>query len=104
MKKLMHITAALALMTGPALAGNWSSNAPDVSHLVGSPVETPIYAYNGSTNYCPAGFQPISISGVICCGQPNQAQSYQSMFTQASSSPRRSRVVCPVGEKGCYTN
>lgn len=74
--------------------------------------EANIYPYATSANHCPAGLQPISINGVICCGTPNQSMSYQ----QAKAAPvmrkkiyrkptvRRARVVCPVGEKGsCYT-
>ncbi|MGJ8625701.1 MAG: hypothetical protein ACSHXB_01970 [Sulfitobacter sp.] len=71
--------------------------------------EVNIYPYQASSNYCPAGMQPISISGVICCGTPNQSVSYQ----QAKAAPvKRHRVVkrryvrsarahCPVGTKGC---
>ncbi|MBT0956067.1 hypothetical protein IV417_01595 [Alphaproteobacteria bacterium KMM 3653] len=40
--------------------------------------EAKIYPYHGE-NYCPAGLQPITISGVICCGTPNQTVSYASM-------------------------
>jgi len=74
-----------------------------------------IYPYSTSVNYCPAGLQPITIDGVICCGTPNQSVSYQSMKAhpvtrkarpvrarRASPAPT-SRIVCPVGEKGCYT-
>lgn len=66
-----------------------------------------IYPYGGE-NFCPAGYQPITISGVVCCGIPNQSMSYQ----QAKMTPaprkvirrhvRRARAVdCPVGTKGC---
>lgn len=71
-----------------------------------------IYPYSTSANYCPAGLQPITINGVICCGTPNQSVSYQSMKAhpvvrkvrarRANPAPT-SRIVCPVGEKGCYT-
>ena len=40
--------------------------------------EPRIYAYHAE-NFCPAGLQPITIDGVICCGTPNQSTSYQSM-------------------------
>jgi len=71
-----------------------------------------IYPYSTSANYCPSGLQPISIDGVICCGTPNQSVSYQSMKAQPAARKVRarrlaaaptSRVICPVGEKGCYT-
>jgi hypothetical protein len=72
--------------------------------------EAKIYAYQGA-NYCPAGFQPITISGVICCGKPNQHMSYQ----QAMAHPvkkrhthkkvvhrvKSARVRCDPTTKGC---
>lgn len=69
--------------------------------------EAKIYPYHGA-NYCPAGFQPVQISGVICCGQPNQHGSY----SQALAHPAKKRHVavknvysakahCPAGTKGC---
>ncbi len=64
-----------------------------------------IYAYPSNANYCPAGLQPITISGVICCGTPNQSMTYQ----QVMRHPVRKKVhrvkhseVCPEGQKGCY--
>lgn len=87
---------AFLLGAAPALAG-----------------EARIYPYASSANYCPTGFQPISINGVICCGVPNQSVSYQSMKAHAVARKARvrrrvaaaptSRIVCPVGEKGCYS-
>jgi len=69
-----------------------------------------VYAYPTSANYCPAGLQPITIDGVICCGTPNQSVSYQSMKAhpvvrkvRARRVAASSRIICPVGEKGCYT-
>lgn len=66
-----------------------------------------IYPYH-SANYCPAGLQPVTISGVICCGTPNQHISY----AQAKAHPvKRHRVAkqhtrsatahCKAGHKGC---
>jgi hypothetical protein len=68
-----------------------------------------IYPYHGA-NYCPAGFQPVQIAGVICCGQPNQHMSY----SQALAHPmpkkkvykvrykvRSARPTCMAGTKGC---
>lgn len=69
-----------------------------------------IYPYAASANYCPAGLQPITISGVICCGVPNQHVSYQSMMThpvrkhyvkKVHHRPRSARAHCPAGTKGC---
>ncbi|MGC1494404.1 MAG: hypothetical protein WA790_01255 [Sulfitobacter sp.] len=70
--------------------------------------EGKIYPYHASANYCPAGLQPITISGVICCGTPNQHISY----AQAKAHPvkrhrakrhytRSAKAHCPVGTKGC---
>lgn len=70
--------------------------------------EAKIYPYHG-TNYCPAGLQPVTISGVICCGKPNQHISY----SQAMAHPQKKRHVrkhrpvysarahCAAGAKGC---
>ncbi|MEX0285620.1 MAG: hypothetical protein AB3N23_13510 [Paracoccaceae bacterium] len=58
-----------------------------------------VYPYASSANYCPAGLQPVSINGTVCCGTPNTNMTYQ----QATAAPRRrahSRS-CPIGVKGC---
>ena len=77
--------------------------------LPASAMDAKIYPYHASANYCPAGLQPISIDGVICCGTPNQTMSYQQV--KATPAPRKvkyvarkaqRKMVCPVGEKGCY--
>ncbi|MEL6886911.1 MAG: hypothetical protein AAFP87_20555 [Pseudomonadota bacterium] len=65
-----------------------------------------IYAYKSHANYCPAGLQPITISGVICCGVPNQSVSYQQMLAHPVAKKRHvirrsARANCPVGTKGC---
>lgn len=71
--------------------------------------ETRIYAYESKANYCPNGLQPITLNGVICCGTPNQTASYQDMMAHASGArrsytmPASKGMVCPEGEKGCYT-
>ncbi len=66
------------------------------------------YAVHSNANYCPAGLQPITISGVICCGTPNQSVSYNQMLAHAAPrkhTPRKvysnARADCPVGTKGC---
>ena len=70
-----------------------------------------IYAYDGAANYCPSGLQPITMNGVICCGQPNQSQSYQQVMQHPAPKPRhhvkrvrhdRSVGTCAEGVKGCY--
>lgn len=84
--------ASLALAT-PALADEMTKEAA---------VGPKVYAYASKANYCPEGLQPVSLSGVICCGAPNQKLSYQQMLAQGTGYARRtSRPDCPVGVKGC---
>jgi hypothetical protein len=69
-----------------------------------------IYAFDAGANHCPNGLQPITMNGVICCGQPNQNQSYQQVMrhpvvkTHHVKAVRHTRTVgtCAEGEKGCY--
>ena len=60
------------------------------------------YPVHTHVNYCPAGLQPISVGGVICCGRPNTHVTWNQMkqhpvakrtYTYQSS--------CPPGQKGC---
>ena len=71
-----------------------------------------VYAYPSSANYCPTGLQPVTISGAICCGTPNQTVTYAQVKAHPAPrvkrhvhrvvTPRRSaRAHCPVGVKGC---
>lgn len=75
--------------------------------------EPRVFPYEGVANHCPAGQQPVSMDGVICCGVPNQTVSYQAMMRHGSTArPRMTRVssansygtICPEGQKGCYSN
>ena len=64
-----------------------------------------LYPYASKENYCPAGLQPITIAGVICCGVPNQSMTYQQVMRHPA--PKRvhrvrAAKVCPEGAKGCY--
>lgn len=70
--------------------------------------EAKIYPYHAHANYCPAGLQPITISGVICCGTPNQHVSYQHMLMHPVKKKvhrvhkvRSARPSCQPGTKGC---
>jgi hypothetical protein len=70
--------------------------------------EVTIYPYASSHNFCPAGLQPVSISGTICCGVPNTHVSYQSAKAHPVQTHRvthnpvhRATNSCPVGTKGC---
>ena len=58
-----------------------------------------VYAYGGVANYCPAGLQPVTINGVICCGTPNQGITYQQAKSHPHPVVRRHvhRVARPVG-------
>lgn len=64
-----------------------------------------IYAYSSHQNFCPAGLQPVTIDGTICCGRPNQGISYQQALAHSVAKKRHVRRVkqssCPVGTKGC---
>ena len=51
--------------------------------------EAKMYAYHGVGNYCPAGLQPVTMGGVICCGVPN-AGSYQQAMMHPT--PRKKHV------------
>ncbi len=62
------ILAALAATLLPAGAHAWES---------GNSWQPMIYSYETKHNFCPAGLQPITLNGVVCCGTPNQGQSYQ---------------------------
>ncbi|WP_371226614.1 hypothetical protein [Roseovarius sp. 2305UL8-3] len=70
--------------------------------------EAKIYTYASKENFCPAGLQPITISGVICCGTPNTSHTYQKVMAhpvkKKTHHVRQSRAVdtCREGEKGCY--
>lgn len=68
-----------------------------------------IYPVHSKHNYCPAGLQPITISGVICCGTPNQDMSYTQVMAHPVQkarhhhTPRQRHVdTCREGEKGCF--
>ncbi|MEX0369219.1 MAG: hypothetical protein AB3N09_01210 [Tateyamaria sp.] len=64
-----------------------------------------IYAVHSKHNYCPAGLQPVTMDGTICCGRPNQGITYQQALAHAAAQKRHVRRVqqasCPVGTKGC---
>ena len=68
--------------------------------------EAKIYPYHGP-NYCPAGFQPVQIDGVICCGRPNQHKSYSQALAHPVAKKHKprpvysARVQCKPGVKGC---
>jgi len=70
----------------------------------GTAGEPKYYPYPASANYCPAGLQPVSIGGIICCGTPNQSHTYAAAMSHPAPKrhkPRVSHAECPVGVKGC---
>ncbi|MCG7494418.1 hypothetical protein [Thalassobius sp. Cn5-15] len=83
---------------------------------MGAQAEPRVFAYEGVANHCPAGQQPVSMDGVICCGVPNQSVSYQAMMRHGAtrsysrakpmvkSASYASDTICPEGQKGCYSN
>lgn len=95
MHRFLTAGLGLVLMSSGALADGHSTSGPRV------------YPVHGVENYCPTGLQPVTISGVICCGTPNQKMSYQHAL--AHGHPKRARVHrvrsksadCPIGTKGC---
>lgn len=76
-----------------------------------NPSDVKVYKYSSKKNYCPAGLQPVTISGAVSCGRPNQSKSYQQMMAQPKAVKRktvrrvtyhRSAVpICRPGTKGC---
>jgi len=67
--------------------------------------EAKIYAVPSHENFCPAGLQPVTISGSVCCGVPNQHVTYHQVMQHPAPKKVRehysARAHCPVGTKGC---
>ncbi|MEP4197532.1 MAG: hypothetical protein ABJL99_18065 [Aliishimia sp.] len=94
----MRIRAAIFAGLGLAIMGALPASAEGPK----------IYPVNTGHNYCPAGLQPVSMDGTICCGVPNQGYSYQSVMSHPVKKIHKVRKVrhvravdCPIGEKGC---
>jgi hypothetical protein len=70
-----------------------------------------VYPVPTKSNYCPAGLQPVTISGTISCGSPNKTVTYQQMMTHPQKARvkhkpkatyrRSARPTCDPGAKGC---
>jgi len=58
-----------SMIAAPALAWTSESTQPTADGML-------VYGYN-TTNYCPAGLQPVVVGGVVCCGVANTTN-YQS--------------------------
>jgi hypothetical protein len=89
MRLSLTLAAGLALLAAPSLA------------------QTAVYAFESKQNFCPAGLQPVTISGTICCGVPNKPQSYQQAMRHPVAKHYSHRTVmrartCPEGVKGCF--
>jgi hypothetical protein len=52
-----------------------------------------IYAYPTASNYCPAGLQPVTINGVICCGVPTASGTYYNAPGVRRAPPPRGTFV-----------
>lgn len=67
--------------------------------------EPKIYPVHTAHNFCPAGLQPVTMDGTICCGKPNQSHSYSAMMTHGGKAKKRvmraKAADCPIGVKGC---
>lgn len=95
--RMMAVACAAAFTAGAASADGHISQ-PSLSG-------PKIYAYETHANYCPAGLQPVTINGVICCGTPNAGITYQQAMSHPVKRTYRTytrRLNCPPGVKGCY--
>lgn len=73
--------------------------------------EANVFPVHTKANYCPAGLQPVTISGSISCGSPNTHVTYPQMMThpQTTRVKKKHRVSyqhsalpsCSAGTKGC---
>ena len=59
------------------------------------------YPVHTHVNYCPAGLQPISLGGVICCGTPNTHVTWEQMKKHPVTRTYVYQDNCPAGQKGC---
>ena len=93
MRYITGCVVGLLLTAGAALADAHSNGGAK------------IYPVHTKHNYCPAGLQPVSMDGTICCGTPNQHMSYSKVMAQHSGykAKRRhsARAHCAAGVKGC---
>lgn len=114
--RILALSAIILSIAAPASATSWRHQERTYIFTPGvvpaqPQVQAPIYSYSGGPNYCPANLRPVVINGVICCGQANRGSYTAAMqhpvpraAPRVVRTPRRARVVCPVGEKGCNTN
>ena len=79
---------AAATLAAPAAADHHRQALAAQAHEFHQPA---VFAYPAHENYCPAGLQPVTINGVVCCGQPNVPLTY----TQALTHPVQKRHYAP---------
>lgn len=97
MKKFISVAVICLAMAAPAAAQTWSSNAPQIGP-VNQPEGMLVHPYSSGANYCPAGLQPVTLGGVICCGVPNTSEAY---YNRAGGGKRHMMMSCAAGQKGC---
>jgi len=77
--------------------------------LTAGAAQAELYPYPTNENYCPAGFQPVVMGGVICCGKPTSNVTYSQMMTHPAPKKKiyakrktySARAHCAEGVKGC---
>lgn len=99
--RLTLLAAGLSLLAAPALASDaYRGDPTNDPNSVGKR----IHAYQAE-NLCPAGLQPVTLGGVICCGVPNVPGHYVNRaggvkrVYKARSAPAP-RAYAPEGVKG----
>lgn len=98
MKRFFALAVVATMATAaPAMAQTWSSNAPNIGP-VNKPEGLMVHPYPASANYCPQGLQPITMGGVICCGEPTTSETY---YNRAGGKRHGQSMSCPAGQKGC---
>mgnify|MGYP006910714240 CR=1 FL=1 len=110
-RRAFVVLAAAIVVASPALATDWIYQRKYTFDPNAAPPQPPVdvrtCAYpTSSGNFCQAGLMPVMVGGVVSCGTPNagicETYTASRRVTYRAPTPKR-RVVCPVGEKGCYT-
>lgn len=108
-RRAFVVLAAAMVVASPALATDWIYQRKysfDPNAAPPQPaVDIRTCAYQASANFCQAGLMPVMVGGVVSCGMPNAGMCEtprRRVVTYRAPAPKR-RVVCPVGEKGCFT-
>lgn len=109
---LVSALAAAMVISSPAIATDWKYQQQYTFDPNVAPPQPAVSirtcSYPTSANHCPANLMPVMMGGVVSCGSPNAGMC--STYVARAAAPRpvyrapaKRRVVCPVGEKGCYT-